>query len=273
MRMPRHKFASTVLSRGLLCVRGEAQSGKRAQDNLVMMSSLCRGCAVVVLFAASGMCATSPMGDVAGDSRHGLKKHAAAAFMQAGAFMPNLAISRGRALSHKPVQRMAPALRMSSGDKKEDVLQKLASLDSVAEKKPEPDDGDESRKGFVEEIIDWFKSDEGREEAIQWTLTFGMALSFRLFIVEPRFIPSLSMFPTFEVGDQLAVDKISKYWREYERRDVVVFRAPPAFARFVDEQKANEDLIKRIVAVEGDTVQVKGGDLYINGEKQIEPYR
>jgi len=273
MRMPRHKFASTVLSRGLLCVRGEAQSGKRAQDNLVMMSSLCRGCAVVVLFAASGMCATSPMGDMGGHGRHGLKKDAAAAFMQAGAFMPNLAISRGRALSHKPVQRMAPALRMSSDDKKEDVLQKLASLDSVAEKKPEPDDGDESRKGFVEEIIDWFKSDEGREEAIQWTLTFGMALSFRLFIVEPRFIPSLSMFPTFEVGDQLAVDKISKYWREYERRDVVVFRAPPAFARFVDEQKANEDLIKRIVAVEGDTVQVKGGDLYINGEKQIEPYR
>jgi signal peptidase I len=53
----------------------------------------------------------------------------------------------------------------------------------------------------------------GREEAMQWTVTFLVAITFRTFVMEPRFIPSLSMFPTFEVGDQLAVDKISKLWR------------------------------------------------------------
>jgi hypothetical protein len=115
---------------------------------------------------------------------------------------------------------------------------------------------------------------QGREEALQWTATFLVAITFRTFVMEPRFIPSLSMFPTFEVGDQLAVDKISKLWRcgnrsdcinrdprrllvvtspahpvpcrPYQRDDVVVFRAPPAFADYVDESKANEDLIKRI---------------------------
>jgi signal peptidase I len=51
-------------------------------------------------------------------------------------------------------------------------------------------------------------------------------------------------------GDQLAVDKVSKYWRGYQRKDVIVFHAPPAFAKFVDAGKKNEDLIKRIVAVE-----------------------
>ena len=45
--------------------------------------------------------------------------------------------------------------------------------------------------------------------------------------------------------------KVSKYFRPYQRTDVVVFRAPPAFAEFVDESKANEDLIKRIVGVAG----------------------
>lgn len=54
---------------------------------------------------------------------------------------------------------------------------------------------------------------QGREEALQWTVTFLVAIAFRTFVMEPRFIPSLSMFPTFEVGDQLAVEKISKFWR------------------------------------------------------------
>jgi hypothetical protein len=58
-------------------------------------------------------------------------------------------------------------------------------------------------------------------------------------------------YPTFDIGDQLAVEKVSKYFRPYQRTDVVVFRAPPAFAEYVDESKANEDLIKRIVGVAG----------------------
>ena len=54
---------------------------------------------------------------------------------------------------------------------------------------------------------------QGREEALQWTATFAVAIAFRTFVMEPRFIPSLSMYPTFDIGDQLAVDKISKIWR------------------------------------------------------------
>lgn len=168
-----------------------------------------------------------------------------------------------------------PALRMSEDgvDAKEDALRKLSMADK---KKPTPSDpaDEEDREGFVEGIVNWLKTDEGREEALQWTITFAVALSFRLFVIEPRFIPSLSMFPTFDIGDQLAVDKISKVLgREYQRKDVVVFHAPPAFAKFVDESKKNEDLIKRIVAVEGDEVMVRNGDLYINGQKVDEPYR
>jgi signal peptidase I len=45
--------------------------------------------------------------------------------------------------------------------------------------------------------------DEGRDEALQWTLTFAIAIGFRVLIMEPRYIPSLSMFPTFDVGDQV----------------------------------------------------------------------
>ena len=89
-------------------------------------------------------------------------------------------------------------------------------------------------EGIVEETIAWFKSDEGRDEALQWTLTFAIAIAFRVFIMEPRYIPSLSMFPTFDIGDQLAVEKVTKYFRPYQRKDVIVFRAPPAFADYVE---------------------------------------
>ena len=56
-----------------------------------------------------------------------------------------------------------------------------------------------------------------------------LALIIRFLALEPRYIPSLSMFPTFDVGDCLLVNKIEKYIRGYGsggylRRDVVVFR-------------------------------------------------
>jgi fatty acid desaturase len=82
----------------------------------------------------------------------------------------------------------------------ESALEKLASVDArdrpkkvPAPKKPE----DEKPEGIVEEIVAWFKSDEGRDEALQWTLTFAIAIAFRVLIMEPRFIPSLSMSVIF----------------------------------------------------------------------------
>eukprot|EP00960_Hanusia_phi_P049060 759335-Hanusia_phi.AAC.2 len=85
-------------------------------------------------------------------------------------------------------------------DRKQEALRKLAAVDSKPSlgKNDDPDkDGD---KSVVDSLIKWFQSDEGREEALQWTITFAIAISFRVFVVEPRFIPSLSMFPTFHVG-------------------------------------------------------------------------
>jgi signal peptidase I len=57
-------------------------------------------------------------------------------------------------------------------------------------------------------------------------LSFLVSLVIRFFILEPRYIPSLSMYPTFLVGDQLFVEKVTHFYRKYERGDVVVFRPP-----------------------------------------------
>jgi len=119
------------------------------------------------------------------------------------------------------------------------------------------------------------KDPELQEDLKTFFQSLAFALTIRFTIVEPRFIPSLSMYPNFDIGDQLTVDKISKNWRNFQRRDVVVFNPPPAFFESLGEgvNRNGEALIKRIVALEGDTVEMKqGGKLYINGELQDEPF-
>jgi Signal peptidase, peptidase S26 len=112
--------------------------------------------------------------------------------------------------------------------------------------------------GFLDSIKSWFKSEEGREDIQTYVISLTVALLFRFLVVEPRYIPSLSMYPTFEVGDQLAVEKVTKRLRPLERNEVVVFNPPIAFRQVLEgdyqdpnsAQKAREALIKRIVAVE-----------------------
>eukprot|EP00547_Thalassionema_nitzschioides_P001613 CAMPEP_0194211054 /NCGR_PEP_ID=MMETSP0156-20130528/9258_1 /TAXON_ID=33649 /ORGANISM="Thalassionema nitzschioides, Strain L26-B" /LENGTH=238 /DNA_ID=CAMNT_0038938479 /DNA_START=133 /DNA_END=846 /DNA_ORIENTATION=+ len=137
-------------------------------------------------------------------------------------------------------------------------------------------------KGLLRSIRDWVRSDEGREDINTYVVSLAVALLLRFFIVEPRFIPSLSMYPTFDIGDQLAVEKVTKLIRPFSRKEVVVFNPPSAFREALYGQinvdsaaankKAKEALIKRIVAIEGDVVKIREGKLYINGEPQDEPF-
>ena len=95
----------------------------------------------------------------------------------------------------------------------------------------------------------------------------------RSFVVEPFYIPSLSMYPTLTVNDQIAVEKFSKLVAEPRVGDLIVFSPPKAFYEVKGLEKApRATLIKRVVAVEGDMVAVQDGALIINGQRVYEPY-
>jgi signal peptidase I len=79
-----------------------------------------------------------------------------------------------------------------------------------------------------------------------------LQLRVRANLVEAFKIPSASMYPTLEVGDQLFVKKTA---RSFQRGDVVVFKYP------VDP---TVEYVKRIVGVGGDTVAIRDGQLVIN---------
>lgn len=133
-------------------------------------------------------------------------------------------------------------------------------------------------KGIVATIKNWFYSEEGREDIKTYFISLAIALLIRFTIVEPRFIPSLSMYPTFDVGDQLAVEKVTKQIKPLYRNEVVVFNPPQMFRDIVEQQyggdssKSKEALIKRVVAIAGDKVEVKFGKLFVNNEPQEEPF-
>ncbi|HEY3285118.1 MAG TPA: signal peptidase I [Armatimonadota bacterium] len=92
-------------------------------------------------------------------------------------------------------------------------------------------------------------------------LLFALVLVFlviRPFIVQAFYIPSESMVPNLLVGDRILVNKFVYRFREPQRGDVVVFKAPP---RAAEDEK---DFIKRLVALPGDTVAVHDGKLFVN---------
>ena len=85
-----------------------------------------------------------------------------------------------------------------------------------------------------------------------------------LFIIIIRFgfqrslVEGESMKPTLDSGDNLLVDKFSYLVSEPKRYDVVVF---------LYDRKADTHYIKRVIGLPGETVQIKDGCVYIDGEK------
>jgi len=83
-----------------------------------------------------------------------------------------------------------------------------------------------------------------------------MAVGLRAFVIEAFKVPSGAMVPTIQVGDHLFTDKAVYRRRAPKRGEVMVFAFP---------ERPEQDFIKRVIAVPGDTLVVKDGHTIING--------
>lgn len=114
-----------------------------------------------------------------------------------------------------------------------------------------------------------------------------VAVLIKTFLVQAFFIPSESMQDTLLVGDRVMVNKLAYRFGEPARGDVIVFDSPleehhpdenllGAVVRNVAEalglSTPDSALIKRVIAIGGDTLQVRGNQVYVNGEAIDEPY-
>jgi signal peptidase I len=99
-------------------------------------------------------------------------------------------------------------------------------------------------------------------------LSLLLAFGIRTYVAEARYIPSGSMEPTLQINDRLIIEKISYYFREPERGDVVVFNPTKA----LKSQGFNDAFIKRVIGVPGDRVEIQNGTVLVNGHRLSEAY-
>ncbi len=105
--------------------------------------------------------------------------------------------------------------------------------------------------------------------AVEWLVVLvcalGLALLLKAFLVEVFVIPSRSMEPTLTVNNRVAVYKLGYRFGDVNRGDVVVFSSPAP-------TPGVDDLIKRVVAVGGETFEILDGAVHIDGAPLHEPY-
>jgi signal peptidase I len=95
-----------------------------------------------------------------------------------------------------------------------------------------------------------------------------VALIVKTFLVQAFYIPSGSMEPTLQNGDRVLVNKMSYRMHDVNRGDIVVFERPPK----ATGDPNMHDFIKRVIAVEGETVEARNGRVFIDGKRLEEPY-
>ena len=118
-----------------------------------------------------------------------------------------------------------------------------------------------------------------------------IAFLMKALIAQAFFIPSVSMTPQLLVSDRVLVSKLSYRLHDPRRGDIVVFDCPTvecgedsdegggvgrairAFGEGVGViQPSTQEFIKRVVALPGETVESREGQVYVNGKRLIEPY-
>ncbi len=106
---------------------------------------------------------------------------------------------------------------------------------------------------------------------VEWLTIVGGALVVALvvtrFLVQAFFIPSLSMFPALNEDDRVLVNKLSYRLHEIHRGDLIVFERPSE-----NGPGQVKDLIKRVVALEGERIESRDGQVLIDGKPLPEPY-
>jgi signal peptidase I len=91
----------------------------------------------------------------------------------------------------------------------------------------------------------------------------AIVLVINLFLAQPRTVHGQSMEPNLHENERVILDLLSYRFREPRRGEIIVIELP---------ERHTDPLIKRVIGLPGETVEIKGGSVYIDGQPLVEPY-
>lgn len=112
-------------------------------------------------------------------------------------------------------------------------------------------------KGWTGELIEWIKS---------LAIAVVVAAVLKIFVLDLTIVHGISMEPTLKSGERLFVNKIGYRLGGPGRGDIAVLVDP------APSRGDGKYIVKRIIGVAGDTIEIRSGVLYVNGERLPEPY-
>ncbi len=116
-----------------------------------------------------------------------------------------------------------------------------------------------------DDIMAKSKNSEIKDWVLHILAAVVIALLIVTFVGQITIVSKSSMTPTLKDGDRLIIEKLTKYFGSYNRGDIVVLYYPECL-------ESGDLIIKRIIGLEGDLVEIKDGDVYVNGEYVAEDY-
>ena len=136
-----------------------------------------------------------------------------------------------------------------------DRVKESAGVMKTVEHEKEPKPGRAAAASGAKSVL--------REYAEALIVAVLLALVIRTFVVQAFKIPSGSMLATLQIGDHILVNKFLYYFTLPQRGDIIVFKFP---------QDETRDFIKRVIALPGDRLEIRGKQVVINGVPLTEPY-
>ena len=113
-------------------------------------------------------------------------------------------------------------------------------------------------------------SDKLKKEIIDWIKTIAISLVLAILIVQvikPTIVSGESMYPTLNNKDYLILNRLSYKFGDVKKGDIIVFKT-----NLKQDNGKDKDLIKRVIATEGDHLVIKDSKVYVNDKLLNEPY-
>ena len=120
------------------------------------------------------------------------------------------------------------------------------------------EDRPNSGTDLIMEVLDWLKY-------ILIAVLIGLLLV--LFVAQRNAVVGQSMAPTLHHNDQLLVEKVSKWFNGIEYGDIITINTQD-----LQNHDGTANIIKRVIGMPGDSIEVRGQAIYLNGELLIESY-